>query len=326
MLRIAALKKYDITFIGRKEPSEYKNVPEGIPIVQIDLKDHKSLVNALTGADAVVVFTQFNPGGDLDIVQIALINAAIEAGVKLFVPSEWAPDTAGGNGATIARIGPNTLPPNPAVATKRAVHNYLMARSAANQIDFVSLHVGNLLISKWFVRKTFIMMLGIDTLIASVLDLSAFASLDMNKRTASLGDGGHGLISVSSIDTLTRGLDSLLTKYPKLKNDFFYICDGQTNLQRIVKTFQEASETKEPWKITSFSIAERKRQADENMRNGIFTNREFAAVLTFPFTGSLTVWQNPDNESLGLEPPSDEKAQKVVDDFVQNSISRGYVS
>ncbi|GFP60197.1 hypothetical protein TASIC1_0016008500 [Trichoderma asperellum] len=303
LLRIAALKKYDITFIGRKEPSEYKNVPEGIPIVQIDLKDHGSLVKALTGADAVVVFTQFNPGGDLDIVQIALINAAIEAGVKLFVPSEWAPDTAGGNGATIARIGPNTLPPNPAVASKRVVHNYLMARSAANQIDFVSLHVGNLLIN-----------------------LSAFASLDMNKRTASLGDGGHGLISVSSIETLTRGLDSLLTKYPKLKNDFFYICDGETNLQRIVKTFQEASDTKEPWKITSFSIAERKRQADENMRNGIFTNREFASVLTFPFTGGLTVWQNPDNERLGLEPPSDAKAQRVVDGFVQNSIARGYVS
>ncbi|KAL9473252.1 hypothetical protein ACSS6W_007632 [Trichoderma asperelloides] len=303
LLRIAALKKYDITFIGRKEPSEYKNVPEGIPIVQIDLKDHGSLVKALTGADAVVVFTQFNPGGDLDIVQIALINAAIEAGVKLFVPSEWAPDTAGGNGATIARIGPNTLPPNPAVASKRVVHNYLMARSAANQIDFVSLHVGNLLIN-----------------------LSAFASLDMNKRTASLGDGGHGLISVSSIETLTRGLDSLLTKYPKLKNDFFYICDGETNLQRIVKTFQEASDTKEPWKITSFSITERKRQADENMRNGIFTNREFASVLTFPFTGGLTVWQNPDNERLGLEPPSDAKAQRVVDGFVQNSIARGYVS
>lgn len=146
--RIAALKKYDITFIGRKEPSEYKNVPEGIPIVQVDLKDHKSLVRALTGADAVVVFIQFHPGGDLDIVQLALINAAIEAGVKLFVPSEWAPDTAGGNGATISRVGPNTLPPSPAIAAKRVIHNYLMARSAANQIDFVSLHVGNLLISK----------------------------------------------------------------------------------------------------------------------------------------------------------------------------------
>ncbi|KAL7921429.1 hypothetical protein ACQKWADRAFT_295760 [Trichoderma austrokoningii] len=301
--RIAALEKYDITFIGRKEPSEYKNVPEGVPIVQVDLKDHMSLVKALTGADAVVIFTQFNPGGDLDIVQLALINAAIEAGVKLFVPSEWAPDTAGGNGATVARVGPNTLPPTPAIASKRVVHNYLLARSAANQIDFVSLHVGNLLIN-----------------------LSAFASVDMNKRTASLGDGGHGLISVSSIDTLTKGLDSLLTKYPKFKNDFFYICDGETSLQRLVKTFREASETKEPWTITSFSIADRKRQADENMRNGIFTNQEFAAVLTFPFTGGLTVWQNPDNERLGLEPPSDGRAQKVVDEFVKSSMARGYIN
>lgn len=175
-------------------------------------------------------------------------------------------------------------------------------------------------------RQTFIILLGINTLITSIVDLSAFASLDINKRTASLGDGGHGLISVSSIDTLTKGLDSLLTKYPKFKNDFFYICDGETSLQRLVKTFQEASETKEPWKITSFSIAERKQQADENMRNGIYTNKEFAAVLTVPFTGGLTVWQNPDNERLGLEPPSDGKAQKIVDDFVQKSIANGYVS
>jgi hypothetical protein len=148
----------------------------------------------------------------------------------------------------------------------------------------------------------------------------------LNKRTALLGDGGHGLISISSIDTLTKGLDSLLTKYPKFKNNFFYICDGETSLQRIVKSFQDASESKESWEITSFSIDEKKREADENMRNGIFTNKEFAAVLTIPFTGGLTVWQNPDNERLGLEPPSDEKAQKVVDDFVQRSLARGYVS
>lgn len=123
-------------------------MPEGIPIVQVDLKDDKSLVKVLTGADAVVVFTHFVPVGELDIIKIALINAAIEAKVKLFVPSEWAPDTAGGNGATLERIGPNTLPPSPAVAPKRAVHNYLMCRSAESKIDFVSLHVGNLLLSQ----------------------------------------------------------------------------------------------------------------------------------------------------------------------------------
>lgn len=158
-----------------------------------------------------------------------------------------------------------------------------------------------------------------------MLDLNAFAPMDLSKRTASLGDGGHGLISVSSFETLAKGLDSLLTNYPKFKNNFFYICDGETSLQRIVKSFQDASETKEPWEITSFSIADRKREADENMRNGIFTWKEFTGVLTVPFTGGLTVWKNPDNEKLGLEPPSDERAQKVVDDIVQRSFARGYI-
>ena len=149
--------------------------------------------------------------------------------------------------------------------------------------------------------------------------------MDLKKRTAFLGDGGHGLISVSSLDTLTKGLDSLLTRYPKVKNSFFYICDGETTLQRIVKSFEEASESKDPWEITSFSIAEKKRMADENMRNGTFTWKEFAEVLTIPFTGGLTVWQNPDNERLGLEPPSDERAQKTVGEFVQRSLARGYI-
>ncbi|KAL7813645.1 hypothetical protein V8C44DRAFT_349059 [Trichoderma aethiopicum] len=301
--RIVATDKYDITFIGRKPPSEYKRkMPEGIPIVQVDLKDHSGLVQALTGADAVVVFTHFGPEGELDIVQIALINAAIEAKVKLFVPSEWAPDTAGGNGATLERIGPDTLPPSPAVAPKRVVHNYLMCRSAEAKIDFVSLHVGNLL-----------------------LNVCAFSPMDLSKRTASLGDGGQGLISVSSLDTLAKGLDGLLRRYPKVKNNFFYICDGETTLQRIVKSFEAASETKEPWEINSFSIAERKKMADENMRNGIFTWKEFSAVLTIPFTAGLTVWQNPDNERLGLDSPSDERAQKTVDELVQRSMARGYI-
>jgi hypothetical protein len=112
------------------------------------------------------VFSNFNPGGDLDIIQIALINAAIEAGVKLYVPSEWAPDTAGGNGATIQRVGPNTLPPTPGIAAKRVIHNYLMVRSAENKIDFVTLHVGNLLISKW-PRGNVITIYGTNILIAS---------------------------------------------------------------------------------------------------------------------------------------------------------------
>lgn len=48
-------------------------------------------------------------------------------------------------------------------------------------------------------------------------------------------------------------------------------------------------------------------------------------VLTVPFTAGLTVWQKPDNERLGLKPPSDERAQKTVDELIQRFMARGYI-
>jgi uncharacterized protein YbjT (DUF2867 family) len=132
----------------RRQPTSYNSLPSNITVKQIDLEDRSGLVDALTGIDAVVVFTSMAPHNDMDGVQIALINAAMKAGVKFFVPSEWAPDTAGGNGATPFRIGPDTLPPTPIIAMKRVVHNYLLARSGEGKIDFATLHTGNMLLSK----------------------------------------------------------------------------------------------------------------------------------------------------------------------------------
>jgi hypothetical protein len=97
----------------------------------------------------MVVFTSMAPFNDMDGVELKLINASMEAGVKFFVPSEWGPDTAGGNGATTYRIGPDTLPPTPIIGMKRAVHNYLLARSGEGKIDFATLHTGNMLLSKF---------------------------------------------------------------------------------------------------------------------------------------------------------------------------------
>ena len=91
----------------------------------------------------MVVFTSFLPHHALDTTQLALIDAAIAAGVKFFIPSEWAPDTAGANGATLMRIGRDTLPPSPGVAAKRVVHNYLLARSGEGKIAFAMVHAGN---------------------------------------------------------------------------------------------------------------------------------------------------------------------------------------
>lgn len=141
---VASAEHFRIKLLSRRQQSEVKS-PTNVSFQQVDVNNHKTLVEALLGQDALVVFTKFEPFSDLDILQLKLIDAAIEARVKLYVPSEWAPDTAGGNNATALRIGADTLPPNPVIAPKRVVHNYLFARSIEKRIDYAAIFPGYLL-------------------------------------------------------------------------------------------------------------------------------------------------------------------------------------
>jgi len=247
----------------------------------------------------------------MDDIQLALIKAAIKAGVKFFIPSEWAPDTAGGNGATTLRIGPDTLPATPIIAMKRVVHNYLLARSSEGKIDFATLHAGNMLTSES--RKEFIYANAHPN---KLTDVAAFASIDIKNRTACLPDGGDKLTSVTSIPTLAKGLVGLLASYPSTKNTFHYICDGETTVCEIVDAVREATGPEKPWEITSYSTEERKKVADADLKEGRTGISQFLSVLGPPFVGGLTVWKNPDNKKLGLDEPSKEGAKRAVDDAV----------
>lgn len=147
--------------------------------------------------------------------------------------------------------------------------------------------------------------------------MDAFASIDVQKRTAILPDGGDHPCSVTSRKTLGTALVNLLAKYPENKNTFHYICDGEATLNDVVLALQEATGTQGQWDVSSFSLEENKKKADANLKEGKMSLAEFVGVLGVPFTGGLTVWKNPDNAKLGLEPPSKEKAQEVVKEAAQ---------
>jgi hypothetical protein len=87
------------------------------------------------------VFCSFIPGIPFAQKHIALVNAAIEAGVKYFLPSEWALDTAGIVDSTPERYG-STLPTNYILAPKRVSHNYLLCRAAEKNINFAVVYPG----------------------------------------------------------------------------------------------------------------------------------------------------------------------------------------
>lgn len=149
-------------------------------------------------------------------------------------------------------------------------------------------------------------------------DLQIFSKISLGERTATLPDGGIHPFSLTSKATLGAALVNLLSLYPTIKNEFLYICDGETTMLDVVQALGRVSSSPDrEWGITSYSIAERKRVADENMKAGKMGLQEFSGLLSVPFTGGLTVWKNPDNERLGLEAPSKERARGVVEAIVK---------
>jgi uncharacterized protein YbjT (DUF2867 family) len=77
---------YSVSVLSREESSY--NPPDGVANIKTDYT-HESLVKALKGQDAVVSAI----AGSALLEQIKIIDAAIEAGVKRFVPSEYGGDT-----------------------------------------------------------------------------------------------------------------------------------------------------------------------------------------------------------------------------------------
>ncbi|KAL1966264.1 hypothetical protein VTN77DRAFT_4617 [Rasamsonia byssochlamydoides] len=291
---VAASGKFNIKLLIRETTADReRKLPPNIQTVYVDFARPSTLVDALRKQDAVVVFTNFGPGSGLDKLQLPLIGAAIEAGVKLFVPSEWAPDTAGGNAATPSHIGPATVPPHGVLGAKRAVHNYLFARAAEGAISFTLLYPG--------------------VVLQSALKVGML-QLDFNQKLALLPDGGIHPFSTTSIRTLCAAVIGLLSKYPKTRNRLLYVADGVTTVRELVTVVERV--TQEKWTRKAFSIAESKERAEARIREGIYGREEFMSVLQLPFFGGLTVWKKLDNSLLGISDeqlvdPRDEMARIV---------------
>ncbi|KAF7561268.1 hypothetical protein G7046_g2886 [Stylonectria norvegica] len=79
--------QHQVLALCRKDPAQFPSQP-GVTWVQTSYKDKAELVKIFTGVEVVLNFIVVNndPG---NVVSTLLVDAAIEAGVKRFAPSEW---------------------------------------------------------------------------------------------------------------------------------------------------------------------------------------------------------------------------------------------
>ncbi|EKG12903.1 NmrA-like protein [Macrophomina phaseolina MS6] len=230
--RVAATEKFTIKLLVRNL-STYSSLPSGLASAhQVDYSDHKALVNHLRGQDIVIVFTSLVPGNGHDIKHIALINAAIDAGVQYFIPSEWALDSAGVMGSTNERYGP-TLPTDMVLAPKRTSHNYLLSRAAEGKIKFAAVYPG-VMFEISFQNGSF--------------------RFDVATRAACLADDGVNPFPATTLGTLSRVIMSLFTNPALISNRFYHVIDGVLTQQEVFRALEK--ESRVPWTRTSYSTKE----------------------------------------------------------------------
>lgn len=81
--------KHTVTAISRADSKS--KLPEGVHVVKVDYSDHKALVDALRGQDALVITMGVSAPSDQEV---KLVEAAAAAGVPFILPNEWGLDSA----------------------------------------------------------------------------------------------------------------------------------------------------------------------------------------------------------------------------------------
>lgn len=78
--------KFDITVLARPS-STYTAPAEHVKVIKHDLTDHATIAKNLKGIDAVILMQ--GTGQEFVPVSNAIIEAAVTAGVKMVMPSDY---------------------------------------------------------------------------------------------------------------------------------------------------------------------------------------------------------------------------------------------
>jgi len=170
-----------------------------------------SLALALAGQDAVISLLGLSAIGDQ---QFALIEAAIKANVKRFLPSEFGLDTAS---AQLLAVVP------PFRVRAELIDNLKAKQAAGSPIEWTAVVTGMFL--DWGLR-------------------TGFLDVDVEKHTAELWDDGDVPFTVSNLTIVARTVVKLLTDtaaYDASRNAYIYTGSSTTTQKELLAATEKAT-------------------------------------------------------------------------------------
>ncbi|GAB7339125.1 hypothetical protein MBLNU457_5798t1 [Dothideomycetes sp. NU457] len=264
---------FEVTVLSRSS-STNSNLPSGVTIKGIDYSNQESIISALQGQQAVVS----NVGWQIIAEQHKLIDAAIAAGVSLFLPSEFGADLTNAKAAAL-----------PVFAGKAATRRYIEAKAAEGKIDYTYIVPGNFL--DWDVKIGFsVNASGVTTLL----------------------DGGNTPFAATNLSAVGRTVAAVLKDPAKAKNRAVFAASAHVTQNQLLKAIKKAKPGFEA-KVEHVDSAELERKSYRALKEHDYMNamigfiRRANADLSFGLNHD-----GVDNELFGVKSLTEEEVDEVV--------------
>ena len=271
---------YDVTILTR-DPAGLAEKFSTARKIQVDYESDASLQQALNGHDALVSTVAMSAIAN----QKRMIDAAIAAGVKYFIPAEYTVNSRDAKAQA-----------QPMMASVVDIQRYLTTKD--DQIA-------------WFV-------VNCGALLEFVLDHPVL--LDFDNQVATLWDGGDGAISLSDIPLLARAIATALRQPERVLDHRLRVHGGTITQKRALELAKQYSP--KPWTVRHADSQSAYDKAMQGLQSALPADQsELMKNLMIMYTAATfgkceghfeSAYESPDNAWLGVDTFSDNEIEHAI--------------
>ncbi|PSN75101.1 isoflavone reductase [Corynespora cassiicola Philippines] len=253
---------YTVTVLSRQDSTS--TFPPTVRLIRADYSSGASLTAAIQGQDVVITMV----GGAVVGDQNPLIDAAVAAGVKRFLPSEFGPDT----------LQPGTHKIIPSLPAKVQTVNYL--REKEPNMEWTSIITGGWL--DWGLK-------------------GGHYPFDFRSRTATIIDGGETTFTTTTLSKVGKAILAVLEHAEMTRNKYVYVSSFNINQIELLRALEKVDGRK--WDIRHETSEELIKKGKEIISKGDYAGTG-SLVKALMFGNSGLGDSRPGglwDEKLGLE-------------------------
>ncbi|KAJ6038231.1 hypothetical protein N7460_008002 [Penicillium canescens] len=198
---------FDVTVLTRQDSD--KTFDARAQVAKVDYESLDSLKNALAGQDVVV--STLGVGAVPRDTHLRLVDAAVAAGVKRYIPSEYGCDTTNPQTAKL-----------PVYGDKVAIQEHLKKATKKSGLSYSLLITGPFL--DWGLKMGFL--------------------LKRSGPVVTLYDGGERKFNATTLADVGRGIAGIINNLPETKNKTVYVSSTSVSQKQLLALSGKSIETK----------------------------------------------------------------------------------